>query len=265
MIHIVTSENRALYAPQLTAMRAQRRARLAVKDSWIDLIVLEDDDRDEAGTVHLLALDDGMRLEGALRLDPTQQRCRLMERFADLIAPGEAPKTGPDVWEATGLFTTTDHHDPSHVAAIWTAAIELALVNGVRRIVGVIDMALYPSALNAPIDARLVGVPRPYALGVAAGVELAVSAALVDRLRESLGIAGPAGYHVDALDLRAFGGLAEVQRQVRRAQVPQYAPGSLRDEALTAETLYRLNDTSSAARRTWAGRQDVPLPERLNA
>lgn len=265
MIHIVTSENRPLYTPQLTAMRAQRLARRTVKAGWIDLIVLDDDDRDGAGTIHLLAFDDEMRLEGALRLDPTQQRCRLMERFAHLIAPDETPKTGPDVWEATGLFTTNDHHDRSRVTALWTAAMELALVNGVRRIVGVIDMALYPSALNAPIDARLVGVPRPYALGVAAGVELAVSAALVDRLRESLGIAGPVGYHVDAQDLRAFGGLAGVQRQVRSAQVPQWGPGSLRDEALVAETLYRLNDASSATRRIWAERDTVPPPERLNA
>jgi acyl-homoserine lactone synthase len=265
MIHIVTSENRGLYGPELAAMRAQRREQLANKDGWVDLVVLDDEDGDEDGTVHLLALDEEMRLEGALRLDPTQRRCLLVERFADLIAPGETPKTGPDVWEATGLFTTKACRDRSRVCALWTAAMELALINGARRIVGVIDMGLYPSALNAPIDARLVGLPRPYALGVAAGVELSLSRTLVARLHEALRIVGPAGYHVDTLDLRAFGGLANVQRQVKRAQVPQYGPGSARDEALSAETLYRLNDTFSATRRIWAERQADPPPERLNA
>jgi acyl-homoserine lactone synthase len=265
MIHIVTSENRGLYAPELAAMRASMRERPAGNDGWVDLIVLDDDDRDEAGTVHLLAFDDEMRLEGALRLDPTQQRCLLTERFANLIAPDEPPKTGPDVWEATSLFTTKACRDRSRVWALWTAAMELALVNGARRIVGVIDMACYPNALDAPIEARLVGLPRPYALGVAAGVELALSGALVARLQEALGIVGPVGYHVDALDLRAFGGLANVQRQVKRAQVPQCGPGSARDEALSAETLYRLNDSSSATRRIWAERDADPPPERLNA
>ena len=271
MIHIVTSENRGLYALELASMRAQRREQLAAKDGWIDLIILDDESPDGIGTVHLLAFDDEMRLEGALRLDPTQQRCRLVDQFADLIAADETPKTGPEVWEATDLFTTRAYRararsgDGARVCALWTAAMELALVNGVQRIVGVIDMALYPSALNAPIDARLVGLPRPYALGVAAGMELALSRALVERLRESLGIAGPVGYHVDEMDLRAFGDLADVQRQVRRAQVPQHGPGSARDEALAAETLYRLTDTSCAAHGIWGERDLVPCPERLNA
>jgi acyl-homoserine lactone synthase len=269
MIHIITSENRRLYALELAAMRALRREQLASKDGWVDLVVLDDEAPDGAGTVHLLAFDDEMRLEAALRLDPTPQRCLLAERFAHLIAPDETPKTGPEVWEATGLFTTGAYRaGPDRrprVLALWAAAMELALVNGVERLVGVIDMAFYPNALNAPIEARLVGLPRPYALGVAAGVELALSGSLVHRLREALGILGPVGYHVDELDLRAFGGLAEVQRQVKCAQVPQCAPGSLRDEALAAETLYRLTDTSSAARRIWTERGVAPPQERLNA
>jgi acyl-homoserine lactone synthase len=269
MIHIVTSENRHLYARELASMHAERRDHLAAKDGWVDLVVLDDEARDGPGTVHLLALDDELRLEGALRLDPTEQRCLLVERFGDLIAPGETPKTGRQVWEATGLFTTRLYRgrssDRSRVYALWTAAMELALVNGVRRIVGMIDMALYPSALNAPIAARLVGLPRPYALGVAAGVELAVSRSAVDRLHESLGTVGPVGYHVDELDLRAFGDLAGAQRQVRRAQIPQFGPGSARDEALSAATLYQINDTANATRRLWAERGADPPAERLNA
>jgi hypothetical protein len=85
----------------------------------------------------------------------------------------------------------------------------------------------------------------PYAFGVVAGWEIALSPALLDRTRESIGLDGPAGYHVDELDLRTFGGLAAVQHQVVRAQIPQVDPGTARDEALAAETLYRLNDTSS--------------------
>jgi acyl-homoserine lactone synthase len=57
----------------------------------------------------------------------------------------------------------------------WAAAFELALRHGVTRFVGMIDMQLYPGILNSPIDTRLVGIPRPYAYGVVAGSEIAVS------------------------------------------------------------------------------------------
>ena len=257
MIHIVTSENRSLYAPELAALRAQRRG------------PLEDDGVDGAGTVRLLAFDDAMRLEAALRLDPTQQRCRLAEAFADLIAPGEPLVVDSGVWEATGLFAAcradASAGGPSRLCALWAAAMELALVNGVDRIVGVIDMALYPGVLNMPIEVRLAGVPRAHAQGVAAAVELAVSRARLDRLRESLGVVGPVGYHVDALDLRAFGGLGEVQRQVASAQIPQLGAGSARDEALCAEVLFRVSDNRRDSRLNRADRDARPLPERLNA
>lgn len=271
MIHLVTSENRHLYAGALASMRAMRREQLTTKAGWVDLVVVEEASPEGVCTVHLLAFDDDMRLEAALRLDPTEEHCLLAQRFPDLVAPGETPKTGRDVWQALDLFTTPVHRvrpsaDASaRVSELWTAAIELALVNGVARIVGVIDMALYPATLNTPLDARLVGAPRPYARGVAAGMELELSEALLDRLHESLGVAGPVGYHVDELDLLAFGGLANAQRQVVRAQIPQTSSGSARNGALAAETLYRLNDITSQDRLSRANPDAGPLTERLNA
>lgn len=274
MIHIVTSRNRHLYGPQPWAMHEQRRARCIEKNGWVDLLVLdggEVDDHDDSRAIDLLGFDDAMRLEVGLRLHPTDERCRLADKFAHLIAPGESPKKGPDVWEVTRLFTTEayrankDSDRGARVFEVWAAAMELALVNGVERFVGMIDMRLYPGIMNSPIDTRLVGLPGPYAFGVVAGSEIALSTALLDRVRESIGLDGTVGYHIDELDLRAFGGLAAVQRQVVRAQIPQLDPGTARDEALAAETLYRLNDTSSQARRIWADRDARPPTERLNA
>ncbi len=274
MIHVVTSQNRHLYGPQLWAMHEQRREQCVEKNGWVDLVVLEGgevDDYDDAQAVYLLGFDAAMRLEVGLRLHPTEERCMLADKFPHLIAPDETPKKGPAVWEATRLFTTEAYRarkGPNRglrVFEVWAAAMELALVNGVERFVGMIDMALYPGIMNSPIDTRLVGLPRPYAFGVVAGSEIALSYALLDRVREAIGVDGPVGYHVDELDLRAFGGLAAVQRQVIRAQTPQIDPGSARDEALAAETLYRLNDTTAQARRIWAERDAAPPAQRLNA
>jgi acyl-homoserine lactone synthase len=256
MIHIVTSENRHLYGPQPGAMREPG----VENDDWVDLDGLDggETEDDDQHAVDLLGFDDDMRLEVGLRLHPTDERRGLADSRPHLIAPGESPKKGPDVWQATRLFTTEACRAGkgpgrgARVVEAWAAAMELALVNGVDRFVGMIDMRLYPDAMNSPLDLRLVGLPRPYVFGMAAGAEVAVSRALLGRLREALRVEGPIGYHVDDLDLRAFGDLAAVQHQVTRAQIRQFDPGSARDEALAAETLYRLTDVEQRARLIWA-------------
>ncbi len=274
MIHIVTSENRHLYGPQLWAMHEQRREQCVEKNGWVDLVVLdggEVDDYDDFRAIYLLGFDDAMRLEVGLRLRPTDDRCMLADKFAHLIAPGETPKKGVDVWEASRLFTTAAYRAKkgpgrgARVFEVWAAAMELALVNGIDRFVGMIDMQLYPGIMNSPIDTRLIGLPRPYAFGVVAGSEITLSHALLERVHEALGVEGPVGYHVDELDLRAFGGLGTVQRQVIRAQVPQFNPGSARDEALAAETLYRLSDAPRRTGRRGSGVDGRHFHPLLNA
>jgi len=273
MIHIVTAENRHLYGPQLWAMHEQRRLQCVEKNGWVDLVVLdggEVDDYDDSRAIYLLGFNDAMTLEVGLRLRPTDDRCMLADKFPHLIAPGEAPKKGPDIWEASRLFTTEAYRRRKgggrgeRVFEVWAAAMELGLANGVTRFVGMIDMQLYPGIMNSPIDTRLVGLPRPYAYGVVAGSEIALSRALLDRVLEALGREGAIGYHVDGLDMMAFGDLAAVQRQVVRAMTPQLSAGAPRDETLAAETLFRLHDTSGQARRIWAKREGA-LPRALHA
>jgi N-acyl-L-homoserine lactone synthetase len=259
MIHIVTSENRHLYGLQLRAMREQR----VETTGWMDLAALdggEIDDHDDARAIHLLGFDDALRLEVGLRLRPTDDRCGLADTFPHLIAPGEPSKTGRDVWEVSRLFTTEIYRKRNgprsgpRIFEAWAAAMELALASGVTRFVGVIDMRLYPEILNTPIDTRLVGLPRLSEHGVVAGLEVALSRTLLDRVLEAIGKEAPVGYHVDAMDMTAFGDLAAVQRQVIRAMTPQLSAGAERDETLAAETLFRLHDTSSRTPRTWAKR-----------
>lgn len=263
MIHIITCENRHLYGPQLWAMHEERRKQCVEKNGWVDLVVLdggEVDDYDDSRAIYLLGFDDDMQLEVGLRLRPTDDRCMLADKFPHLIAPDEAPKKGADVWEASRLFTTEAYRARkgpgrgARVFEVWAAAMEFALLNRISRFVGMIDMSLYPGIMNSPIDTRLVGLPRPYEYGVVAGSEILLSQALLERVRESIAVDSTIGYHVDDLDLRAFGDLASVQKQVIRAMTPQMKPGSARDETLSAQALYRLHDTSGQARRIWRER-----------
>ncbi len=183
-----------------------------------------------------------MDLEISLRLRPTDDRCVLADQFPHLIAPGEPPKKGRDIWEVSPPFTTGGGAHGARVSEAWAAAIHLALAHGVTRLVGMIHMRLYPDILNSPIDTRLLGLPCPSPSGIIAGSEIALSRGLLDRLLEALSRESPVGYHVDAMDLIAFGDLAAVQRQVERAMTPQIAAGGERDETLAAETLFRLHD-----------------------
>ncbi|MGH1556895.1 acyl-homoserine-lactone synthase [Caulobacter segnis] len=109
MIHIITSENRHLYGPQLWAMHEERRRQCVEKNGWVDMVVLdggEVDDYDDHRAIYLLGFDGFMRLEVGLRLRPTDDRCMLADKFPHLIASGETSKKGVDVWEATRL----SHH-----------------------------------------------------------------------------------------------------------------------------------------------------------
>jgi acyl-homoserine lactone synthase len=275
VIHIITFENRHLYGPQLWTMHEERRRQCVEKNGWVDLVVLdggEVDDYDDHRAIYLLGFNDDMELEVGLRLRPTDDRCMLADKFAHLIAPGETPKKGLDVWEASRLFTTEayrKHKGPGRgqrVFECWAAAFELALRHEVTRFVGMIDMQLYPGILNSPIDTRLVGIPRPYEYGVVAGSEIAVSQDLLDRVLEAICRESPVGYEIDTLDLMAFGDLVSVQRQVTRAMTPQLVAGQERDETLAAETLFRLHDNTGQARRIWDGRaRDPGGAWRLNA
>lgn len=270
MIHIVTSENRRLYGPQLSAMHELRRRQSAGTSDWVDLAAIdggEVDDHDDSRSIYLLGFTDAMELEVGLCLRPTDDRCVLADNFPHLIAPGEPPKKGHDVWEASRLFTTEAYgkdQGPERVLETWAAAMELALAAGVSRFVGMIDMQRYPRIMDSPIDTRLVGLPSAYQNGVVAGSEVAVTRAVLDRLLEAIGREAPTGYQVDAMDMMAFGDLAAVQRQVNRAMTPQLSAGAERDETLAAETLFRLYDSAGATRRIWL-EENGPSVRRLHA
>lgn len=267
MIHIVTAENRHLYGEQLWAMHEERRRQCVEKNGWVDLVVVDGgelDDYDDERTIYLLGFNDDMQLEVGLRLRPTDDRCMLADKFPHLIAPGERPKKGPDVWEASRLFTTAAYRERKgpgrgeRVFEAWAAGMELALANGVTRFVGMIDMALYPGILSSPIDTRLVGIPRPYAFGIVAGSEIALSPELLERVREAIGIEGACGYAVEDEDLRAFGNLLAVQRQVVKAMAvfPPLGPDEV--EIAAVEATYRRHDAAMEARRMWATRVRPP-------
>ena len=270
MIHVVTARNAHLYIDQLLEMHHWRRIQCIEKNGWRDLIEVgggEYDDFDGPDAVYLLGMNAQGRVEVGMRCHPTEPRCMLADKYAYLIAPGETPKKGPDVWEISRLFTTDVYRDRKkgrgeRVFEVYVAAMETALAAGVTRLVGMLDMSLYASVTASPIEFRLVGLPQPYAFGVMAGVEIPLSPALLQQMREAIGAQTPVAYVADDVEVNAFGSVQAVEAMLERAWRIRAAPDPERAEGIRRiEQLYREHDREAQlaaaraeGRKGWLGR-----------
>lgn len=224
VIHIVTSKNRHLYARQLQEMHQLRRLHFIEENGWTDLKVVdggEVDQFDDDLAVYLLALGPDDEIEVGLRVRSTLDGCILTDAFPQMVAEGAPPLNGPEAWEMSRIFSThayrKNRRGGRRVAEAFLAAMEVAHAHGARRLVGMVDMRLYPLASNIAWDLKLTGLPAPYAFGVMAGVYAPTGASEIARLRESLGGLSAAGYEVEDEDLALCGDFQAIESQFRRA------------------------------------------------
>ena len=225
MIHIVTAANRHHYRRQLWAMFEGRRLAFVERCGWSDLMVFDGaelDDCDDERAVYLLALNAGEALLGAVRVRPTDDRCILADKFPELIAEGQPPMKGPDVWEATRVFTTplyrqTRQKGDHLLPLLALAANETAWDNGARRLVGMVDMQFWATRTDGPQHVQMTGLPVQYAYGLVGGTVNHLSQERLERSREAHALNGRASYAVEDEDVEALGSLAAVQRAVDEA------------------------------------------------
>ena len=245
MIHIVTAENRHLYGRQLWAMFEGRRLAFVERCGWNDLMVFDGaelDDSDDERAVYLLALDADEDLLGAVRARPTEDRCILADRFPELIADGQPPMKGPDVWEATRVFTTPLYRDTRQkghqlLPLLALAAGEVTFDHGATRLVGMVDMEYWSARSDGAAHVQMTGLPARYPYGLVGGTVGYLSAEVLEGLREALALNVRASYRVEDEDFEALGSLAAVQRVVDEAARHEffYAVDKARDGALSEE------------------------------
>ena len=266
MIHVVTLKNRHLYTTQLAEMHELRRIHFVEENGWSDLKVVdggEVDQFDDERAVYLLGLDDQNRIEVGLRVRPTDDGCILTDSFPHLVAPGSPELRGGEAWEMSRIFSTyayrRNRRGGRRVGECFLAAMEVAHAHGAVRLVGMVDMQLYPLASNIAWDLRLTGLPAPYAFGVMAGVYAPVDERVLAQMRESFARRGPAGYEIEAEDLTLCGDLAGVARMFDRACGPAAVPPPPTMDALDtpgviaeAAALYAYFDGRRAERRLGA-------------
>ncbi len=227
MIHIVNSANRHLYRAQIWDMFTERRKAFYERCGWRDLMVFdggEVDDFDDERAVYLMALDEDEQLEGAVRARPTDDRCILADKYPQMIGPDAPPLKGPDVWETTRIFTTQRHRERREPGSrraleVGLASMEVIAAAGGRRMVGMIDLHLFPMIADVGGETHVAGPPMEYAYGTMIATWVPIDEAEVGRIRESLGHPPlPISYEVDDDDFQSFGSLAALQQFVDRVR-----------------------------------------------
>jgi len=258
MIHVVTAENAHLYTDQLLEMHRWRRIQCIETNGWRDLVVVEGgeyDDFDDDLAIYLLGLNAAGAIEVGMRCHPSEPRCMLADKYPQLIAEGETPKKGADVWEISRLFTTAAYRDRKsgrgeRVFEVYVAAMEIALAAGVTRLVGMLDMALYASVSASPIEFRLTGLPQPYQFGVMAGVEIPLSDALLLRMREAIAVDHAVAYQADPSEVEYAGSVEAVERVWHEGwkAAERRRPVSREEGIAQIEALYRRHDRQLSLR-----------------
>lgn len=194
MIHMVTCENRALYASQLAEMFRLRKAHFVDERGWSALTVNGDqeiDRYDDERTIYFMALDPLGRIQVCMRARPTDDGSMLADIFPHLIAPSAAAVTAPGVWEISRIFATRGARGRQGLlrrAELFLATVEAACSLHVTRLVGMTDVYLLPQTLAAGWRVRPLGLPARYAEGEAIAVEVDSSESGLTEMQERLAI-----------------------------------------------------------------------------
>lgn len=205
MIHVVTADNRHLYADALRDMHRLRRVHFVEERGWAAMTVREDggeyDQYDDRRTVYLLSLDDDGRVGCSMRMRPAADGSVLTDIFPHLVAADEPSLNRPDVWEISRYFAAPHCRGQSgrrRQAEIRLASLEVARAHGVNRLIGMIDLEILPGMLTASgWQVRTLGLPAPYPEGIAQAIEVHVSRAAVLDMAEMFGLDGGVSLELD--------------------------------------------------------------------
>jgi N-acyl-L-homoserine lactone synthetase len=187
-VHVVSAQDRAVYADLLEQMHRQRARLFGEVLGWRGLNCergLEVDAFDGPAATYLLAIDAAGAVRGSLRLLPTLGPHMLngpLRHFID-----GAPPQGPDVMEWTRHAPGLPEWSPDVTAAARLAlhlgALEFALARGVRAYTAVLESWLIPRARAMGWACTPLGPRVRYGEGEAQAVLNPVSAAHLDMLR----------------------------------------------------------------------------------
>jgi acyl-homoserine lactone synthase len=222
MIHIITANNRHLYAPQLEEMHRLRYVHFVEERGWTDLKVVnggEYDDYDDRRTVYVLALGPDAEVLAGMRARPTDDKCMLTDVFPDLVSPDEPSMKSSDVWEISRIFTTAAARARKAGGGgrttldILVATMEWTNEAGIDRLCGVIPLHMFAPSRSWGWNIRMTGLPLDTPDGPIIGIEAANTRADVDAFRRTNSLAARVAHVVTDADFAAFGSLARIEAE----------------------------------------------------
>lgn len=213
MIHIVTADNRGLYAREfehlgvLLAETPLRRAALEGGEA----------------VLHMLSLDEAGAPTFAGRFVPTDRACDIAERAPGLVADGAETIVAANTWERTRVYSAPGLCGPEPAARrqaeeLRLAALEEAVDRGIERIVEVTPAFRLAEALRSGWRTRLLGLPGDLDGEPVVALEIDASPAAAAELRERLAMGPSRRLHLSAGAGPWSAGAKEVERFLEAAQ-----------------------------------------------
>ncbi|MBW3616400.1 MAG: hypothetical protein KY446_01410 [Proteobacteria bacterium] len=197
MIHVVTLDNRGLYARQLAEMHQLRKAFFIEERGWSDRTTRdggEFDDLDDDRAVYLFGLEPDGSIGLSARIRPTCDKSMVADHFPELLSEPASEVKAPGVWELSRYFAAPRHRGREGLRRnmeLRTAVVASALQRGARRVVAVTDVYLMNTVIRTGWDHRFLGLPMSYAHGDAIAFDVRPSARSVESLMERHGLSAP--------------------------------------------------------------------------
>lgn len=214
MIHLVTAENRHLYADAIAAMHRGRHQHFIRERGWNTLTDqggLELDEYDTEDALYLIGFDGAGDVAVSARILPADHGSLLSDHFGHLVSEG--PAHGAGVFELSRYYAAPSLRGRKHFpvkAAMNLAILEAVVERGARRLVGFTDVQVLGVMRYSGWRVRAIGLPADYPEGTAVAFEIACSPQDLSEMRDAVELPGrqlfeAPGWLPDGADVLALG------------------------------------------------------------
>lgn len=197
MLYVIDRRNRHAYRDQLEEMFRIRHRIYVEQRGWKALARPDNRECDQFDTedaIYLLELDRAGHVQGGVRLTPTAGPSLMRNVFPHLVERGPIPG-GPRILEMTRYFLTTEPQSRTErrrrSGEILCAMFDYGLAAGITQFSLVCDSFFLPTMLECGFKTTPLGVPQPYAEGIAIAVLFECSQAVRVSTARTRGVDGP--------------------------------------------------------------------------
>ncbi|WP_293861362.1 acyl-homoserine-lactone synthase [Sphingomonas sp. SCN 67-18] len=257
MLHLVTKDNRSLYARELDDLHRVRKSVFVDELGWRLNVVdgREIDAYDDDRAIYGIGFDYNGRVTMSGRYRPTDDRSMLMDVFPHSLTPGLGNLNGPDTWEFSRGFcleTGGKRHNQQRRAMLMLTPLEIAYACGISSYIAFSEVRLLPLFINMGWRVTLLGDPVSYGEGEGIAYRVEVSEEAIRHMRETYDLPAPCHIHLlpDANDTRSV--------HERAREIADRAP-------LYASIMPQATDRPYVARSTSRGIDQTRLRRRAYA